>query len=91
MFVRVKICRSLNCGRFQLLKHQSRCDTQRGGASGTCLPGGGADSPVWTAVFSELPQRENKPVRVKSKTLNVIKYNRNVLVITHVFFYYSGI
>lgn len=78
MFVRVKICRSLNCGRFELLKHQSRCDIQRGGASGACLPGGGADSPVWMAVFSELPQRDKKPLRVKSKTLNVIKHDREM-------------
>lgn len=78
MFVRVKICHSLNYGRFQLLKHQSRCDTRRRGASGACLPGGGADSSVWTAVFSELPQRDNKPVRVKSKTLNVIKHDREI-------------
>lgn len=68
----------LNCGRFQLLKHESRCDTQRGRASGACLPGGGAASSVWTDVFSELPRRDNKPVRVKSKTLKVIKHDREI-------------
>lgn len=76
MFVRVEICCSLNCGHFQLLNISLRVIHTEGGFQVRVVPAGGGDSPVWTAVFSELPQRDNKIVRVKSKTLNAIKQDR---------------